>query len=144
MPVGWEPDDDGFRGYVFATEDNSAVVLTIKGKSVPIIDGGPTAEKDKLNDTLLFSCCCARVSRTWTHTRRSLLPSVSPSLPRSTQFHISARTFISKPCFFPTGNPAHPASPSTHSTSIAPYSKPEISYTPLASHSTSIGSHSKT
>jgi lipase ATG15 len=65
MPVGWEPDDDGFRGYVFATEDNSTVVLTIKGTSVPIIDGGPTVEKDKLNDNLLFSCCCARVSRTW-------------------------------------------------------------------------------
>jgi putative lipase involved disintegration of autophagic bodies len=66
MPVGWEPDDDGFRGYVFATEDNSTVVLTIKGTSVPVIDGGPTVEKDKLNDNLLFSCCCARVSRTWT------------------------------------------------------------------------------
>jgi putative lipase involved disintegration of autophagic bodies len=68
MPVGWEPDDDGFRGYVFAMEDNSTVVLTIKGTSVdsvPIIDGGPTVEKDKSNDNLLFSCCCARVSRTW-------------------------------------------------------------------------------
>lgn len=66
MPVGWEPDDDGFRGYVFATEDNSTVALTIKGTSVPIIGGGPTIEKDKLNDNLLFSCCCARVSSTWT------------------------------------------------------------------------------
>ena len=66
MPVGWEPDDDGFRGYVFATEDNSTVVLTIKGTSVPIIGGGPTIEKDKLNDNLLFSCCCARVSSGWT------------------------------------------------------------------------------
>ncbi len=66
MPVGWEPDDDGFRGYVFATEDNSTVVLTIKGTSPPFIGGGPTVEKDKLNDNLLFSCCCARVSRTWT------------------------------------------------------------------------------
>ena len=66
MPVGWEPDDDGFRGYVFATEDNSTVVLTIKGTSIPVVGGGPTIEKDKLNDNLLFSCCCARVSRTWT------------------------------------------------------------------------------
>ncbi|KAN0123698.1 alpha/beta-hydrolase [Lactarius tabidus] len=65
MPVGWEPDDDGFRGYVFATNDNSTVALTIKGTSVPIIGGGPTIEKDKLNDNLLFSCCCARVSSTW-------------------------------------------------------------------------------
>ena len=67
MPVGWEPDDDGFQGYVFATEDNSTlVVLTIKGTSAPNIDGGPTVEKDKLNDNLPFSCCCACVSRTWT------------------------------------------------------------------------------
>ncbi len=65
MPVGWEPDDDGFRGYVFATEDNSTVVLTIKGTSIPLIGGGPTIEKDKLNDNLLFSCCCARVSSGW-------------------------------------------------------------------------------
>lgn len=28
--------------------------------------GGPTAKKDKLNDNLLFSCCCARVDWTWT------------------------------------------------------------------------------
>lgn len=66
MPVGWEPDDDGFRGYVFATEDNSTVALTIKGTSVPIIGGGPTIEKDKLNDNLLFSCCCGRVNSRWT------------------------------------------------------------------------------
>jgi len=62
----WEPDDDGFRGYVFATEDNRTVVLTIKGTSIPIVGGGPTIEKDKLNDNLHLSCCCARVSRTWT------------------------------------------------------------------------------
>ncbi|KAI0264366.1 Alpha/Beta hydrolase protein [Gloeopeniophorella convolvens] len=66
MPVGWEPDDDGFRGYVFVTEDNSTVVLTIKGTSVPFVGGGPTTEKDKLNDNLLFSCCCARVGWGWT------------------------------------------------------------------------------
>jgi len=49
-----------------ATEDNRIVVLTIKGTSIPIVDGGPTIENDKLNDNLLFSCCCAHVSRTWT------------------------------------------------------------------------------
>ena len=26
---------------------------------------GPTSKKDKLNDNLLFSCCCARVNPTW-------------------------------------------------------------------------------
>ncbi|KAI4528270.1 alpha/beta-hydrolase [Schizophyllum commune Loenen D] len=66
-PFGWEPDDDGFRGHVFATPDNKTVVLSIKGTSASFIGGGgPTSKKDKLNDNLLFSCCCARVDWTWT------------------------------------------------------------------------------
>ncbi|KAE9401087.1 alpha/beta-hydrolase [Gymnopus androsaceus JB14] len=47
---GWEPDSDGFRGHVFVSTDSSTVV---------------TMKKDKLNDNLLFSCCCARVGPTW-------------------------------------------------------------------------------
>ncbi|KAH9945068.1 alpha/beta-hydrolase [Epithele typhae] len=66
-PFGWEPGDDGFRGHVFATPDNSTIVLSIKGTSAAVIGGGgPTSKKDKLNDNLLFSCCCARVDWTWT------------------------------------------------------------------------------
>ncbi|KAF7773375.1 hypothetical protein Agabi119p4_5542 [Agaricus bisporus var. burnettii] len=67
-PFGWEPPyDDGFRGHVFATPDNSTVVVSIKGTSAGIFGGGgPTARKDKLNDNLLFSCCCARIDWTWT------------------------------------------------------------------------------
>ncbi|KAH8114230.1 Alpha/Beta hydrolase protein [Phellopilus nigrolimitatus] len=66
-PFGWEPDADGFRGHVFVSEDNSTVVLSIKGTSAGwlIGDSGPTVKKDKLNDNLLFSCCCARVGPTW-------------------------------------------------------------------------------
>ncbi|KAF8905082.1 Alpha/Beta hydrolase protein [Gymnopilus junonius] len=67
LPFGWEPDADGFRGHVFATPDNSTVVVSIKGTSAAFFGGGgPTAKKDKLNDNLLFSCCCARVDWTWT------------------------------------------------------------------------------
>ncbi|KAF9029123.1 alpha/beta-hydrolase [Hymenopellis radicata] len=62
---GWEPDDDGFRGHVFVSDDESTVVVSIKGTSVPWLGGGPTVVKDKLNDNLLFSCCCARVGPTW-------------------------------------------------------------------------------
>ncbi|KAG9048726.1 putative lipase atg15 [Tulasnella sp. UAMH 9824] len=47
-PFGWDVDDDGFRGHVFATADNSTVVLSIKGTT--LIGGGPTARKDKIND----------------------------------------------------------------------------------------------
>ncbi|KAF9818844.1 hypothetical protein IEO21_02500 [Rhodonia placenta] len=66
-PVGWEPDADGFRGHVFATPDNSTVVLAIKGTSAGFVGGGgPTSKKDKFNDNLLFSCCCARIDWTWT------------------------------------------------------------------------------
>ncbi|KAL0065248.1 putative lipase atg15 [Marasmius tenuissimus] len=65
-PFGWESDDDGFRGQVFTTPDNSTVVVSIKGTSAGLFGGGgPTAQKDKLNDNLLFSCCCARVDWTW-------------------------------------------------------------------------------
>ena len=66
-PFGWEPDADGFRGHIFATPDNSTVVVSVKGTSLmwPIGGGGPTQRKDKLNDNLLFSCCCARVGPTW-------------------------------------------------------------------------------
>ncbi|KAI0067284.1 alpha/beta-hydrolase [Artomyces pyxidatus] len=65
-PIGWKPDADGFRGYVFATPDNSTVILSIKGTSAWVSGGGPTTTKDKINDNLLFSCCCARVDWTWT------------------------------------------------------------------------------
>lgn len=66
-PFGWEPDADGFRGHVFVSEDNSTVVVSIKGTSAGWLvgGGGPTVKKDKLNDNLLFSCCCARVGPTW-------------------------------------------------------------------------------
>ncbi|KAJ7617279.1 hypothetical protein FB45DRAFT_1063775, partial [Roridomyces roridus] len=39
----------------------------VKGTSAPWTAGGegPTKKKDKLNDNLLFSCCCARVSPRW-------------------------------------------------------------------------------
>ncbi|KAK7036136.1 putative lipase ATG15 [Favolaschia claudopus] len=67
LPFGWEPDADGFRGHVFVSDDNSTVVISVKGTSGPWIAGGegPTKTKDKLNDNLLFSCCCARVGPTW-------------------------------------------------------------------------------
>lgn len=66
-PFGWEPESDGFRGHVFATPDNSTVIISIKGTSAGVFGGGgPTTKKDKLNDNLLFSCCCARVDWTWT------------------------------------------------------------------------------
>ncbi|KAF7327071.1 Alpha/beta-hydrolase [Mycena kentingensis (nom. inval.)] len=67
LPFGWEPDADGFRGHVFVADDNRTVIISVKGTSAPWIAGGegPTKKKDKMNDNLLFSCCCARVGPTW-------------------------------------------------------------------------------
>ncbi|KAI8368751.1 Alpha/Beta hydrolase protein [Blakeslea trispora] len=61
---GWQ--SDGLRGHIYATDDNSLVIVSIKGTSAGLWTGGPTGEKDKINDNLLFSCCCARISRAWT------------------------------------------------------------------------------
>lgn len=62
--LGW--DDDGVRGHVFATDDEQLVVIAIKGTSAAVFDsGGETVPKDKVNDNLLFSCCCARISYYW-------------------------------------------------------------------------------
>ncbi|EPB90311.1 hypothetical protein HMPREF1544_02836 [Mucor circinelloides 1006PhL] len=60
---GWE--SDGIRGHIFADEDDKLIVLSIKGTSAGLWSGGPTGEKDKINDNMLFSCCCARISRAW-------------------------------------------------------------------------------
>ncbi|KAH9843196.1 alpha/beta-hydrolase [Rhodofomes roseus] len=64
FPFGWEDSDDGFRGHVFLSPGNATVVLSIKGTTLPF--QGPTSKKDKFNDNLLFSCCCARVDLSWT------------------------------------------------------------------------------
>lgn len=70
---GWRTD--GIRGHVFvsapndelSTKEGSIVVISIKGTSAAILDnGGDTAPNDKINDNLLFSCCCARISYLWT------------------------------------------------------------------------------
>lgn len=61
FPIGWENPIDGFRGHVFVNPDNTTVVLSIKGTTL----NGPTSKADKLNDNLMFSCCCARVDITW-------------------------------------------------------------------------------
>jgi len=61
FPIGWQNPTDGFRGHVFVSADNNTVVLAIKGTTL----FGPTSKADKLNDNLLFSCCCAFVDFTW-------------------------------------------------------------------------------
>ncbi|KAK9762207.1 putative lipase atg15 [Basidiobolus ranarum] len=63
---GWEKD--GLRGHVFGNEDNSTLVIAFKGTTAAFLwmGDGETSTQDKLNDNLLFSCCCGRVDPTWT------------------------------------------------------------------------------
>ncbi len=62
---GW--NNTGLRGHIFVSDDKSTVVISIKGTSAALFyDGGGTVNDDKINDNLLFSCCCARVSYMWT------------------------------------------------------------------------------
>ncbi|KAJ3089382.1 putative lipase atg15, partial [Physocladia obscura] len=63
---GWQ--SDGIRGYVFSNDAKDLLVIALKGTSltVPIVGGGPTAPRDKFNDNIMFSCCCGKVSSSWT------------------------------------------------------------------------------
>ncbi|KAH9952107.1 alpha/beta-hydrolase [Amylocystis lapponica] len=61
FPFGWEDTTNGFRGHVFLSPSNDTIVLAIKGTDLQ----GPTSKRDKFNDNLLFSCCCARVDFSW-------------------------------------------------------------------------------
>ncbi|KAF8475826.1 Alpha/Beta hydrolase protein [Kalaharituber pfeilii] len=60
---GW--DGDGLRGHIFVDEKNTTLVIGLKGTSPAVFDGPETTTNDKINDNLLFSCCCGRVSRWW-------------------------------------------------------------------------------
>lgn len=60
LGFGWE--EDGIRGYIYNNKDSSIVVITIKGGSLAIWDGGGTVKNDKENVNLLFSCCCGQGS----------------------------------------------------------------------------------
>ena len=51
---GWE--SDGLRGHVFADENNSTIIISVKGTSTAVYDGAETTTNDKENDNLFFSC----------------------------------------------------------------------------------------
>jgi lipase ATG15 len=55
---GWE--GDGLRGHIFADKNNETVIISLKGTSPAVFDGDGTTTRDKLNDNLFFSCCCAQ------------------------------------------------------------------------------------
>ncbi|KAK9331722.1 Alpha/Beta hydrolase protein [Lipomyces starkeyi] len=65
LGIGW--DFDGIRGHVFVETTGSVVVIALKGTTTIFSsDRTDTYQNDKINDNLLFSCCCGRVSYKWT------------------------------------------------------------------------------
>ena len=60
---GWE--GDGLRGHIWADENNSTIVIGLKGTTAAVFDGDGTTTNDKENDNLFFSCCCAQQGQ-WT------------------------------------------------------------------------------
>ncbi|CZR51476.1 related to starvation induced protein PSI-7 [Phialocephala subalpina] len=57
---GWEKE--GVRGYVYANEDESTVVISFKGGSARFWNPWDTAWQDKENVNMLFGCCCGQGS----------------------------------------------------------------------------------
>ena len=55
---GWQ--GDGLRGHIFADEGNQTIVISLKGTSLAVFEGDGTSTRDKLNDNLFGSCCCAQ------------------------------------------------------------------------------------
>ena len=55
---GWE--GDGLRGHIFADQDNSTIVIGLKGTTPAVFDGSGSTTRDKENDNLFFSCCCGQ------------------------------------------------------------------------------------
>lgn len=51
---GWK--EDGLRGHIFSTEDNSIVIVAFKGTTVDPSE--PTLGRDRFNNVILFGCCC--------------------------------------------------------------------------------------
>ncbi|KAI9315210.1 Alpha/Beta hydrolase protein [Dichotomocladium elegans] len=62
---GWAAD--GLRGHVYQNMDASVLIISFKGTNAGLLgsDSGPTSGNDKLNDNMLFSCCCAYSPRAW-------------------------------------------------------------------------------
>lgn len=61
---GWE--SDGLRGHVWANDNNSTIIISMKGTTMAVFDGAETSTQDKENDNLFFSCCCGQQGQlTW-------------------------------------------------------------------------------
>ena len=101
VDFGWETD--GLRGHVWADENNSTIVIGLKGTSLAVFDGDGTTTNDKENDNLFFSCCCAQQGQ-WTYrqvcncatgTYSCNTTCVSKSLREESRYYMAARELYS-------------------------------------------------
>ncbi|KAJ3020513.1 UNVERIFIED_CONTAM: putative lipase atg15 [Siphonaria sp. JEL0065] len=75
LPIdGWLPKDgfgstkSAIRGHIYKALDPRLKIITvvIKGTSLQTpFQGGKTGANDKLNDNLMFSCCCGKAGWSW-------------------------------------------------------------------------------
>jgi len=94
---GW--DSDGLRGYLYADETNSTIVIGVKGTTLAIWDGDGTTTNDKENDNLYFSCCCGQQGNTFyrqvcdcaTGTYTCNLTCLKKSLKKENRYYAAAR-----------------------------------------------------
>ncbi len=94
---GWE--SDGLRGYLYADETNSTIVIGLKGTTLAIWDGDGTTTNDKENDNLFFSCCCGQQGSTFyrqvcncaTGTYTCNLSCLKKSLKNENRYYAAAR-----------------------------------------------------
>jgi lipase ATG15 len=97
--VGFGWDSDGLRGYLYIDENNSTVVIGLKGTTLAIWDGEGTTTNDKENDNLFFSCCCGQQAGTLARqvcdcaegTYTCNLPCLKKSLTKENRYYAAAR-----------------------------------------------------
>jgi len=64
VPFGWNPGGDGLKGHLFLSPDNATGLIVFKGTTlsewpIPSDSNNSTSRRDRINNNLLFSCCCA-------------------------------------------------------------------------------------
>ncbi|CAL3965808.1 unnamed protein product [Diplocarpon coronariae] len=98
--IGFGWDSDGLRGYLYANEDNSTIVIGLKGTTLAIWDGDGTTTNDKENDNLFFSCCCGQQGSSFyrqvcdcaSGTYTCNLTCLKTSLKKENRYYAAART----------------------------------------------------
>ncbi|KAH6715469.1 Alpha/Beta hydrolase protein [Leptodontidium sp. MPI-SDFR-AT-0119] len=101
--VGFGWDSDGLRGYLYGNEDNSTIVIGLKGTTLAIWDGDGTTTNDKENDNLFFSCCCGQQGSTFyrqvcdcaSGTYTCNLTCLKKSLKKENRYYAAARSLYS-------------------------------------------------